>query len=578
MEMSLSVKNQSIETSGITRDYREAICEYIWNGFEANATEINISYKRNKLEGIDSICITDNGEGIDFNNLSETFGAFLASQKNTASLKLKSKANKGKGRFSFIAFSSNVEWETKYKDREGLKKYCIFLSDDKKETLQYTAPKTISTKEITGTTVVFYNIHDLKPADLDSEELLSFLLYEFAWYLYLNKEKGIKIVLNGTELDYRTHINEELSEKTTIKIGDISFIVNLIVWSEKIKEKYRCYYFDSKNSIKGIDTTTYNRNTVDFNHSVFVQSAFFDHWEFLSLFDASSQMTMFEDENDQTIFKKLKRGIRTLIEDKIKVFLSGKADSEILKMLNERKTFPIFTDDEYGELKKRDLISVTKELYCLEPRIFYRLKEVQEKSLLAFLNLILSSEERENILQIIDSIVQLTPNQRDQLANILQKTKLQNIIETISFIENRYRVIEILKTIIYDFNRFANERDHIQQIVENNYWLFGEQYHLASADQTMIHALANYNHILYGLKNATDPLPPEEDAIRRMDIFLCGARQAETTYGQFVEENIVVELKAPNVILSISVYRQIEDYMRYILKKPQFNSIHSRRL
>ena len=33
MIIPLSVKNQSIETSGITNDYKEAICEYIWNGF-----------------------------------------------------------------------------------------------------------------------------------------------------------------------------------------------------------------------------------------------------------------------------------------------------------------------------------------------------------------------------------------------------------------------------------------------------------------------------------------------------------------------------------------------------------------
>ena len=40
----LSVKNQSIETSVITKDYKEAICEFVWNGFEANANEVKISY------------------------------------------------------------------------------------------------------------------------------------------------------------------------------------------------------------------------------------------------------------------------------------------------------------------------------------------------------------------------------------------------------------------------------------------------------------------------------------------------------------------------------------------------------
>ena len=97
-KMSLSVKNQSVETSGLTKDYKEAICEYIWNGFEAGATEVSISYSENELGGIKDITIFDNGSGINYYNLSETFGSFLVSQKNTLSLKVKSKANKGKQR------------------------------------------------------------------------------------------------------------------------------------------------------------------------------------------------------------------------------------------------------------------------------------------------------------------------------------------------------------------------------------------------------------------------------------------------------------------------------------------------
>lgn len=46
MQLSLSVKDKSIETSGITKDYKEALCEFIWNSFEANATEVEISYTK----------------------------------------------------------------------------------------------------------------------------------------------------------------------------------------------------------------------------------------------------------------------------------------------------------------------------------------------------------------------------------------------------------------------------------------------------------------------------------------------------------------------------------------------------
>lgn len=55
--------------------------EYIWNGFDADATIIDITYKVNELGGISEIKICDNGSGINFENIDNTFGAFLSSEK-----------------------------------------------------------------------------------------------------------------------------------------------------------------------------------------------------------------------------------------------------------------------------------------------------------------------------------------------------------------------------------------------------------------------------------------------------------------------------------------------------------------
>ena len=163
--------------------------------------------------------------------MEETFGAFLASKKNLLSLQMKSKANKGKGRFSFIAFSSNAEWHTVYKDNNVYK--------------------------------------EIEPA----------LLKDFAWFLYLYKNKNVEIVVNDERIDYEKYINTELSEKSMITIGGYRFEINLVVWQESISEKFCCYYFDDKNVLKGKRTTTFNRNTINFNHSVFVKSEFFDDKE-----------------------------------------------------------------------------------------------------------------------------------------------------------------------------------------------------------------------------------------------------------------------------------------------------------
>lgn len=570
MVIELSVKNQSVETSGITKDYKEAICEYIWNGLEAHATKIHIESTQNIACGIDKIVIKDNGDGICYKELNETFGAFLASKKNSLSLKMKSGANKGKGRFSFIAFANSANWKTRFKEEDNIFEYTISLSNIQKEIVNYTEPTIIEDIE-TGTVVTFSDINNLTIENMSFEVLEPVLLKEFAWFLYLFKNKNIEIYINNNKINYNKYIDEKFSKKTEIIIDEHKFEIILVVWKEKIKEKFFCYYFDSNDMLKESETTTFNRNTVNFNHSVFVKSSFFDCKEFPNDLD-DNQIHMFEKTEDKKILKKLQREICNIIQKQLEIYLSEKAEKAVIDMMEVKKTFPKFKNDIYSQMRKKDLEKVTKEIYKLEPRIFYNLKEVQEKSLLGFLNLLLNSEERENVLNIIEQIVEISPEQRRDFAEMLKKTTLENILDTIKFIEERYKVIELLKTLVYELAPFTSERKHIQKIIEQHFWLFGEQYHLASADQRMKKALEQYRSILYGGSGIDAELEPDMEQERRMDIFLCNSRTVETTFQTSLEENIIVELKAPKVPLSKKVLRQIEDYMDFIKRQPSFNS------
>lgn len=571
MIIRLSVKNQSVDSSGITNDYRDAISEYIWNGFEAHATQISVDYTLNKAYGVAELMIKDNGDGINYNELGETFGAFLASKKNLLSLKIKSKANKGKGRFSFIAFADTAEWHTVYKDNNVYKEYGITMFSSTKEVMDCSQPQ-LSQKHESGTEVKFSGINTLTVENMSFNILEPALLKEFAWFLYLYKSKNMEIRVNGKKVDYEKYINTKLSEKLMVTIDGYRFEINLVVWQESIKEKFCCYYFDNDDVLKGNNTTTFNRNTINFNHSVFIKSDFFDDKENVLENQDDTQINIFESQNEKKILKILHNEIQNFIERKISVYLSDKAEEVVEAMITERKTFPEFPNDVYGQMRKNDLKKVTKEIFKLEPLIFHKLKHIQERSLLGFLNLLLSSEERENVLTIIEQIVKLSPQQRDDFSKILKKTSLENIVDTIKFIEDRYRVIELLKSIVYDLTKYANERDHIQKIVEQHFWLFGEQYNLASADQRMQKALEQYRNILYGEDDITVTLNPDAENERRMDIFLCSTRNVETTLETTLEENIVVELKAPKIPLTKKVLRQIEDYMDYVRRQPQFNS------
>ena len=79
----LLVKDKSIDGAGIKKDYKDSIIEYILNSFEANATRVDIfanSFSEN-MDSLSSLIISDNGDGINFETINDTFGTFLISQK-----------------------------------------------------------------------------------------------------------------------------------------------------------------------------------------------------------------------------------------------------------------------------------------------------------------------------------------------------------------------------------------------------------------------------------------------------------------------------------------------------------------
>ena len=255
-----------------------------------------------------------------------------------------------------------------------------------------------------------------------------------------------------------------MSKSISLRIDDHDFAISIIVWKSNVANSSKIYYLTEKGEIAATQNTSFNKNKVNFYHAVFVSSAYFKPNIFLPADEDGDQTELEADAQSEqkTIIRHLRKEIWALVSEVLKSFLSDQADVKLADM-EKRGVFPTFSNDEYGQLRKRDFQTVTKELYCVEPRIFYKLNDKQEKSLLGFLNLLLSSEERENVLQIIEQVVSLTTEQRKDFAEVLQRSQLQYIVEAISVIEKRVSVIEELKRIVFDYSTFANERNHIQK-------------------------------------------------------------------------------------------------------------------
>ena len=98
MKRKIFTSSRSVLNSGLTEDYKKAIAEYIWNGFDAGATCVDIRYTANDLGGVDDLWVIDNGDGIKYDTLDLTFGAFLDSNKTqTYQRSSEVRGRKGKG-------------------------------------------------------------------------------------------------------------------------------------------------------------------------------------------------------------------------------------------------------------------------------------------------------------------------------------------------------------------------------------------------------------------------------------------------------------------------------------------------
>lgn len=570
-EYNISTNGRSVINSGITDDYRQAIAELIWNGFDAGATTVKIEYdEANNLGALRHIVISDNGKGINKETLNLTFGAFLDSQKKkTFQRTSEVRGRKGKGRFSFRAISPSATWTTRYIDKNNqLKQYSITINTSDLSKYTVTDDETVDSSTFsTGTEVYFDNIEKLLSTNFSDTPFIDFICQQFAWFLCLNEAKQCTIEINGEAIDYKSIIDTQ--EDTSRTINDTHFDIKYIRWNRRISDKFYFYMMNSNLHENCKVLTRFNNNNINFFHSIYITSSYFNNFEFEER--PSARYDGITNQSDVT-YRKLMTEMHSFLSQKEKEFVTEIAAVKLINDYEASGILPYFGANTYDQLRKKDLTDTIKVIYSAQPKIFKGLQNVQKKTLVAFLNLLLDSDERDKILFIIDGIVQLSPDERTSMAETLKSTSIRNINKTVNMMHNRLESVEYLKLLVYDLNKFTTERDHIQKIMEKCFWLFGEQYHLVAADVKFEKALVNYLYILDG-KKENDSSMVDSQKVRRPDIFMCRKHNVpDGNSSNLLEENIIIELKRPNVPIGIEQYRQIEDYMNLILDEPKFQS------
>lgn len=549
-----------------------AIAEYVWNGFDAKATVVNIDFEIDnaELDTIKNIRITDNGTGICYEELPIKFKKFYESQKRIANENNTefTRGKNGYGRFTFYKFARFANWETRYSKDAQIMSYDIRIDSDTLKDYTTTEPL-VSDDTTTGTCVVFNEISSDISSLFITKTLIPYLKAEFAWFLELKSE--YQIYINGQELDYSSIIAEQESISPILshnQKNNINFQCKYIRWNVKMNDEYsRFYFLNNDLELKFTKTTLLNKKGDNFWHSVIVIDDFFNEINCDNeLDDNAIQPKLFDNSADRKLFKELITQLNEFLKKKRRPFLKEQAEVMVTKYKNE-DVFPKFGTEDWDIVRREGLENFVKELYEVEPAVFMKLNKEQKRVFLELLNLVMDSGERDSLFKILDAVVELDSNDRKEFAKILEITRLKQVVSTIKLISDRLLTLENLKKIVFNHTLQANEVRDLQSFIEKHYWIFGEEYRMVCAEEVKFEeALRKYIYILRGVSEKKYIAHPNK--YKEMDLFL-----TDSDFRDGRPHNIVVEIKNPTTIkqLKSEQLNQLEQYMDVILKQDCFN-------
>jgi len=549
----LKINEQSIKTELKTFSDKPYKClfEYVWNSFDAGATRVDINFDlpNPDIGYAKNVEIIDNGKGWDFQNKLNT-ETFLSSSKREISSNSRTlpKGKLGRGRYVFIWIADKIE----------------ILSQNKKITLQHSTKISHETvkQKIQGTKISFININQrFSDSLVITDSFHEQLILEFGWFLAENDK--LQIATNGSEIDISDNIKSEKKLSVDSFPANIQdqlddcFDVKIILWAKKPSE-YSKFYFLSENSRELYKQNTgLNKKGDNFWHSIYITSNLFKNFD-LSTEDEKEMPLDFGDRKiirtQKQVIKQIKNEL-TVIRKPYLVKQSEHLLDELKddNLIPELTTFGIYDEQSYGDL--------IKTIYTINPSLFTGKKASEKKFICATFAGLLSTQDDVLIKTILEQLQELTEDEKNELLDILNRSSLSNIVKTIKEIDHRFDVLDKLKLLISEYEKETLEVKHLQKILDQNFWIFGEQFRLFSTTEGALKKV-----LLKYAKEILEIEDPELDTQPNgeVDLFLTKTE----AIGNKIQKNIVVELKRASVKLKHrKQYLQLDEYREKILEQ-----------
>ncbi|WP_207953583.1 hypothetical protein [Vreelandella lionensis] len=163
---------------------------------------------------------------------------------------------------------------------------------------------------------------------------------------------------------------------------------------------------------------------------------------------------------------------------------------------------------------------------------------------------------------------------QNDLAELLKKTSLSSIISSAKIVANRLDFLNGLETLLFDkeSKRKLLERDQLHKILEDEAWVFHEEFALAASEERLEEVLKKHLDKLGIREDNPDIVDLGEGSTGRLDLMLHRAVQPRSDEYDY----LVVELKRPSQKINSDVLTQIEKYAIAVANDERFHGVKVR--
>jgi Histidine kinase-, DNA gyrase B-, and HSP90-like ATPase len=545
----------------------QALAELIWNGLDAEATEVSVAVDDSQL-GLQAIRVRDNGHGIPSQDAEQLFIHLGGSWKRNAN---KSRnglrilhGKEGKGRFRALALGRVAEWSvTTRNESKQLVRYKMTVIKDSAKEFRLTPTSIVDGDATTGIEVTISE--PFKQWRLDIPSIFQEL--NEIYMLYLKEYPGVQINFLGRHLDptgliefRRTFILPPIPD-----VDQTTHPVELEIFEWKPETERSLYLCNEESVPLHKIGPGFGIHAPGFNFSAYLKSTYVSQLNQRGMLELATLDTRLNEavENAKT---ELRDHFKARSKEKLKSLVEEWKKEEVYPY-KEEPTTPV----QKVERQVFDLVAVTAATNLPD-------FQTQDRRNRKFqLRMLKQAIERgpEQLQMILEEVLELSQQKQEELAKLLKQTTLTSIINASVIVADRLNFLSGLEAMLFDkdLKETFKERSQLHQIVKDNTWVLGEEFALTVSDQSLTKVLVAHAKALK--MNVVIDEPIKRPGGRKGIVDLMLSRKIPTNTDEELS-HLVVELKAPTVKAGARESEQIKSYAFAVADDERFRGVQTK--